>query len=110
MAAEITRQIVLDLVLERPFVAGRVQARRISIPPATASERHTHNGPVFGCIERGSVVFQVDGGDQMVLRAGDVFHEPMGAVIERFDATDEGAVFIAFFPVGPHEEPVLAPA
>jgi quercetin dioxygenase-like cupin family protein len=50
-----------------------------------------------GTIERGSVLFQIEGGDAVVLGAGQAFAEPADAVIEHFDATDEGVVFTAVF-------------
>jgi hypothetical protein len=53
-----------------------------------------HNGPVVGSILDGSVVFQVAGQPASVLRAGDVFFEPEGERIARFDA---GVTFLAYF-------------
>jgi hypothetical protein len=42
-----------------------------------------------------------------VLRPGDVFYEPEGARITRFDAQDAGATFLAYFMLGPGQEPEL---
>lgn len=65
--------------------------------PGVAPGAHTHNGPVFGSIESGAVEFQVEDGPELTLRAGDTFYEPAGTVISRFDATDEGVVFLGYF-------------
>ncbi len=41
--------------------------------------------------------FQVGSGEEAILRAGDTFYEPSGQTISRFDATDEGVTFLAWF-------------
>src|SRR4051812_19667998 len=92
--------VVRKLLLEQDLAwgpTGRVEVRRITMAPNAGAGRHRHNGPVFGTIERGSVLFQVEGGDAVVLGAGEAFTEPADAVIEHFDATDEGATFTAVF-------------
>ena len=43
------------------------------------------------------------GGPAAVLRAGDVFHEPAGVPIARFDAGDEGVTFLGYFLLGAGE-------
>jgi hypothetical protein len=43
-----------------------------------------------------------------VLRPGDVFYEPAGARITRFDAQDAGVTFLAYFLLGPGQEPELS--
>jgi quercetin dioxygenase-like cupin family protein len=55
-----------------------------------------HNGPVVGSIVDGSAVFQIDGEPETVLRPGDVFYEPEGARITRFDAQEAGVTFLAY--------------
>jgi hypothetical protein len=48
---------------------------------------HVHYGPVVGSILAGSAIYQIEGQPESVLRAGDVFFEPEGERIARFDAT-----------------------
>ena len=43
-----------------------------------------------------------------MLRPGDVFYEPEGARIARFDAQDAGVTFLAYFLLGPDQEPELS--
>ena len=93
----ITRTVVLDQPLAEPQRTHRVEVRRITIAPGHAAGLHIHNGPVFGSIETGSVVYQIEGEPAAVLAAGDVFHEPKGARIARFDARDEGVTFLGYF-------------
>lgn len=105
--APIEREIVQDVMLANPRPVGRIQTRRITMQPNVVGGLHLHNGPVVGSIERGSAVYQVEGGPERILRAGDAFYEEEGARIARFDAGPEGVVFLAHFPVGTHEEPTL---
>jgi quercetin dioxygenase-like cupin family protein len=53
-------------------------------------------------------VYQVEGEPETVLRSGDVFYEPEGARIARFDAQDAGVTFLAYFLLGPDQEPELS--
>lgn len=103
----IDREIVQDVTLANPRPVGRIQTRRITMQPGVAGGLHLHNGPVVGSIERGSVLYQVEGGALVTLAAGDTFYEEEGARIARFDAGPDGVVFLAHFPVGTHEEPTL---
>jgi quercetin dioxygenase-like cupin family protein len=105
----VTRAIVLDQHLPEPRVVGHVEVRRITIAPHHSPGPHTHNGPVFGSIETGSAVYQIEGGPETVLNPGDVFYEPEATRIARFDAQGEGVTFLAHFPVGPGEAPRLDP-
>lgn len=104
----ISRDILLDVGLGQAKDTHRIQVRRIQITPGHAAGLHVHNGPVIGSVLRGSVVFQVEGEPESVLRPGDVFFEPEGARIARFDAQDEGVTFLAYFLLGPGQEPEIS--
>lgn len=108
MSESVVRTLLLAQDLEWG-PTGRVELRRVVMAPNTASGRHRHNGPVFGTIERGSVLFQLAGGAPVILGAGEAFAEPADEVVEHFDATDEGAVFTACFLVRPGERGELEP-
>ncbi|HEU5032772.1 cupin domain-containing protein [Spirillospora sp. NPDC000708] len=107
--APMSREILLDEVVDPVKATARIQIRRIRIAPGHPAGRHIHNGPVFGSIESGSAVYQIAGQEPSVLRPGDVFHEPQGAVIEKFDATEEGVTFLGYFPLAAGEEPAIEP-
>jgi AcrR family transcriptional regulator/quercetin dioxygenase-like cupin family protein len=98
-AAPVSRTIVLDQELPAPLPTRRVEVRRIRIAPGHAAGLHVHNGPVFGSIEAGSAVYQIDGEPAAVLTPGDTFYEPAGVRIARFDAQDAGVRFLAYFPL-----------
>jgi quercetin dioxygenase-like cupin family protein len=104
---EITRTVVLDQRLDTPVRTHRVEVRRIVIPPDRAAGLHRHNGPVFGSIETGSAVYQIEGERAVVLGPGDVFHEPQGARIARFDAERDGVTFLGYFLLGDGEDAAI---
>jgi quercetin dioxygenase-like cupin family protein len=96
-APALSRVIIMDQKLPEPLAAQRVEIRRITIAPGCAGGLHVHNGPVFGSIETGSAAYQIEGEPETVLRAGDVFYEPEGVPIARFDALEDGVTFLAYF-------------
>ncbi|WP_141585809.1 cupin domain-containing protein [Actinomadura sp. WMMA1423] len=96
----ITRTVLLDQVLAPPRGTHRVEVRRITIAPGREAGLHVHNGPVFGSIETGSAVYQIEGEAAAVLGPGDVFYEPEGARVARFDAEEEGVTFLGYFLLG----------
>ncbi|MEV7026276.1 cupin domain-containing protein [Kitasatospora sp. NPDC093558] len=102
------RVVVLDTKLPEPLATGRVEVRRITIAPGFAAGAHTHNGPVFGSIETGSAVYQIDGEPETVLLPGDVFYEPEGVRIARFDAQEDGVTFLGYFLLPDGLEPEIA--
>jgi len=104
----ISRTVILDARFDSVRQAERVEIREIRILPGHAAGMHVHNGPVVGSILAGSAVYQIDGEPESVLRPGDVFYEPEGARIARFDATGEGVTFLGYFILGPGEQAQIA--
>ncbi|ACU76035.1 Cupin 2 conserved barrel domain protein [Catenulispora acidiphila DSM 44928] len=96
-APPLSRVVVMDQKLPEALATQRVEIRRITIAPGYAAGLHVHNGPVFGSIETGSAVYQIEGESAVVLRPGDVFHEPEGVRIARFDAQQDGVTFLGYF-------------
>jgi quercetin dioxygenase-like cupin family protein len=103
----ISRVLVMDTLLRPAKATSRVEARRITLAPGFAVGDHVHNGPVFGSILEGSVIFQVAGEPESLLKPGDLFHEPEGVPV-RFDSTDEGATFLAYFLLADGQEPEIS--
>jgi quercetin dioxygenase-like cupin family protein len=103
----ISRTVLLDAAVSPMKQTSRVEVRRITMLPGFAAGFHVHNGPVFGSIVEGSVDFQLEGQSATLLKAGDVFHEPEGVPV-RFDATDEGATFLAYFLLNDGQEPEIS--
>jgi quercetin dioxygenase-like cupin family protein len=108
----ITRTVLLDARLRQVKATGRVEIREIRILPGHAAGLHVHNGPVVGSILAGSATYQIEGQPASVLQPGDVFFEPEGERIARFDAGTDGVTFLAYFLLSPGQEAqltVLAP-
>jgi quercetin dioxygenase-like cupin family protein len=88
-------------LLAHPLDAApdRVEAYRVELPPGQPTGPHLHPGPVTGYVERGLIAFERDGQPVTELRSGDVFFEPAGETIRRFDnmSADEPATFVAFY-------------
>jgi quercetin dioxygenase-like cupin family protein len=103
----ITRTVLLDARLPQAKTTDRVEIRQIRILPGHAGGRHVHNGPVVGSIVEGSAVYQIEGAEESVLTVGDVFFEPEGVKIARFDAQEDGVTFLAYFLLGPGEEAAI---
>jgi quercetin dioxygenase-like cupin family protein len=106
-APPLVRTVVMDQRLPAPLHADRVEARRITLAPNQATGPHTHNGPVFGSIEAGSALYQVEGGPAVRLTVGDLFYEPEGTRITRFDTESDGVTFLAYFPLRPGEDATM---
>ncbi|WP_195910986.1 cupin domain-containing protein [Streptomyces kaniharaensis] len=105
--APLSREILLDVPVLPAKPTARVEVRRITMKPGFAAGWHVHNCPVVGSVLAGSVRYQAEGVDEVVLTAGEVFHEPEGVPV-RFDAGDEGATFLAYFLLADGEEPEIA--
>lgn len=103
----VTRTVASSFVIDDAASFASMEVRRITMAPNIHPGVHWHNGPVFGVIESGSAFFQVQDHPQQVLHAGDTFFEPADTTITRFDATEEGVTFLAWFPVPAGIEPEL---
>lgn len=97
--SSVTRTIEMTAVLSPSVAADRIEVRRIRIPAGVAAGLHVHNGPVVGNIVSGTIAYQIEGEPVRTLAPGDVFFEPQGARIARFDALDEDVTFLAYFPL-----------
>ena len=103
----VTREVVLDVRLPQVLPIERVEVRRIRMAAGHPAGLHVHNGPVVGNIVTGSVTYQVDGEPARELSAGDVFYEPEGARISKFDAGPDGVEFLAYFPLSLGQQPEM---
>ncbi|MBF9072008.1 cupin domain-containing protein [Streptacidiphilus fuscans] len=96
----LNRVVVLDQKLPEPLTVERVEIRRITIAAGHTTGLHIHNGPVFGTIESGTALYQIEGEAPVTLGPGDVFYEPQDVRIATFEPVgDSEVVFFAFFPL-----------
>jgi quercetin dioxygenase-like cupin family protein len=106
-APVISREVLLEARLQQMKQTERVEVRRIHIPCGVSAGMHVHNCPVVGSVLEGTVTYQIEGQAPMVLRPGDVFFEPEGVRIARFDATGGDATFLAYFLLSRGQEPTI---
>jgi quercetin dioxygenase-like cupin family protein len=87
-------------VLDFPGRAGRVNAVRVDYDPGGfTSGTHRHPAGAYVYVMEGSVEFGVDNGEPFLLKAGESFFEPPGALhsISRNASETLPASLIAFF-------------
>jgi quercetin dioxygenase-like cupin family protein len=100
-------------LLTQPVDAApdRLEAYRVEFPPGQRGGPHLHPGPVTGYVESGLIAFERDGHPASELGPGDVFFEPSGETIRRFDnlSDREPATFIAFYLIS-GDQPLIQPA
>ena len=77
----------------------RIDGHRVRLRPGQATGLHIHPGGVAGYVTEGEIAFQIEGRPAETLRSGNVFYEPPGARVQRFDnlSASEPATFIAFY-------------
>jgi len=99
-------------LLDQPLHAtpDRVEAYRVELPPGRPAGAHIHPGPVTGYVESGLIAFERAGQPVRELRPGDVFFEPAGETIRRFDNLSDAAsaTFIAFYLLS-GDQPLIRP-
>jgi quercetin dioxygenase-like cupin family protein len=91
-------------VLDFPTRDGlAVNAVRVDyLPGGYTRGTHRHPTGAYVYVIHGSVMFGIDGGEPFVLKAGESFYEPPGAVhsVSRNASQDLPASLIAFFVLG----------
>jgi quercetin dioxygenase-like cupin family protein len=98
-------------VLDFPSRDGlAVQAVRVDYEPGGFTHgTHRHPAGAYVYVIEGSVTFGVDGREPVVLKAGESFYEPPGALhsVSRNASDDLPASLIAFFVLGEGESPTV---
>lgn len=94
---EIIRKNLQTVLLEQNL--KKVEIQEITFPAAKTAPKHLHPCPVVGYIKTGSVYFQIEGQDALVLKEGDSFYEPKNVTILHFDnaSKEKTMTFIAFY-------------
>jgi len=101
----------ITTVLDFPSREGLVvQAIRVDYEPGGfTGGTHRHPAGAYVYVIAGSVIFGLDDGDPVVLKAGESFHEPPGALhsLSRNASQELPASLIAFFVLGEGEAPTV---
>ncbi|MCZ4602241.1 cupin domain-containing protein [Streptomyces sp. Lzd4kr] len=78
----------VEVISTRSEAAARIppgaEARTIRVtlsPGDPGAPPHRHPGPVFGYVTEGEILFELEGQEPQVLKAGDALFEPGGDVI-----------------------------
>jgi quercetin dioxygenase-like cupin family protein len=99
-------------VLDFPSRDGlTVQAIRVDYEPGGFTRgTHRHPAGAYVYVLEGSVLFAVDGREPVVLKAGESFYEPPGALhsVSRNASDDVPASLIAFFVLGEGESATVS--
>ena len=100
VASANTRDTSVKLLTARfePRQVVQVEIGDFHFTPGQIAPIHTHAAPAVGYVAKWQIIYQVEGEKQQILNAGDVFYEPAGPRILRFDnasATEE-AIFLDF--------------
>ena len=76
-----------------------VEIQEVAFPAGQTAPKHLHPCPVVGYVKSGSVLFQIEGQDAVILKEGDSFFEPRNTNILHFDnaSKDKPMTFIAFY-------------
>lgn len=112
MAQSIIREPLLTAMLAADTAVERVEVARIELGPAQKTGLHFHPCPVVGTVVSGTIRFQVEGGEDGTLQAGDAFFEPANTRIAHFDnqSDRETATFVAFYLLPEGEERLIVMA
>jgi len=91
----------LDLLLSinfEPRQVVKVESGDFRFKPGQLAPIHTHPAPAIGYVTKGAIIVQAEGREPYLLNTGDVFYEPAGPRILRFDnaSPHEEASFIDF--------------
>lgn len=96
--------------LSGPLEAFDVVVFELNPGPGTGRD-HRHTGPVLGYVVDGQVRFGVDHGPEQIIKTGDTFFEPTGAVHSTFgSANANGRAKVLAFMVVPTGSSGTVPA
>jgi quercetin dioxygenase-like cupin family protein len=85
--------------VEPPFIPAGAHAMTLVVewPPGNPGlPPHRHSGPAFGYVLEGEMVFELEGEQARVVRAGEAFWEPGGDVIHYQDANNRDDIPLRF--------------
>ena len=108
--ADVSLEMLDSVEVPRLPVPAEVMTAMVSLAPASAgTPPHRHSGPVFGYMQAGEMVFELEGEPERILHAGESFWEPGGDVIHYQAANNlrDGWTRFVVVMVGVPGEPML---
>jgi quercetin dioxygenase-like cupin family protein len=108
------RKVLMEQVLAEQIdgKAAKVTVLEIEKAPGAEDRPHRHPGPVFGYVLAGDLEMQVEGQPLKVLKTGETFYEPTGAVhmVGRSASKTEPVRFLAFLLTDKDQKELVLPA
>jgi quercetin dioxygenase-like cupin family protein len=107
MQKPIKRKDLLDAAINQKI--SIVEVKLVTLSEGQPVPKHYHPCPVVGYVVSGSVLFQVEGQESKILKAGDAFYEPKDKIILHFDnaSKNESLSFVAFYLKEQDEENIV---
>lgn len=103
-------EAVRDVLLDKPLAGADgkvVNVVRFTLPPGFEGARHHHTGPVFVYVIDGALTVAVEGREPATVKAGELFEEPLGNVMQaRVDSADAPTTILVF-QVNDEGEPMM---
>jgi quercetin dioxygenase-like cupin family protein len=92
----VRKNLLTTMINQKVFV---VDIKEVTLAEGQVVPKHLHPCPVVGYIKSGTVIFQIEGEDQVILKEGDAFYEPRNKNILHFDnaSKDKPLTFAAFY-------------
>jgi len=102
--AQKRRDLLTALVDQKVAVA---EIKEIKLEPGQTAPKHLHPCPVIGYMVQGRVLFELEGGQKVILKKGDTFLEPKNKTVVHFDNVGQKqAMFIVIYLKEANEETV----
>ncbi len=94
-----------------PNVENReVIIQRMELPAGYLGGRHIHTGPVFVYVVQGELMVDVDGLGKQVIKAGELYEEPINRVMQGRNMHASEPLTIVIFQVGEPGQPMMIKA
>lgn len=87
-----------------------VIVERYEFPPGFVTARHTHPGPVFVYVIQGELAIDVDGEERQVVKAGELYEEPINRVMQGRNTSTTDPLTIVVFQVNERGQPTMIKA
>lgn len=111
-AAEYKPKAVVKSLAQGPLagVEGKeVLVRHITLPAGHVGGRHFHPGPVFVYVLEGALNIE-SGGKKQTISAGELYQEPLRAVMQARNVSATSEVKLLVFQVGDAGKPMMVKA
>lgn len=87
-----------------------VTIKRFEIEPGYVGGRHSHTGPVYVYVVSGELTVDIDGVGRSVVKAGEVYKEPIGRVMQGRNMSTTSPLTLVVFQVGEPGKPMMIKA